>query len=244
MYHRVCKNNDGGHSKYVVHANVFREQLRYFAEEGYQTPRLADVLAGSNGTLAPNQKPLLITFDDGYLDTFENALPVMRDFGFTAIVFVVADLSRRNNWWDAPKHIMEARLMEPKHMIEMSKEGIEFGSHGVSHRSLPLLNDDDLAKELSNSRKIIEDVLHQPVPYFAYPYGELDERVKNATINSGYHCAFASNSGPLSFHADLFEIRRVLVANHSNSMYLYGKLSGLSKTLKWGSSVGKKIIGK
>lgn len=244
MYHRVCKIDERDLSKYVVDATTFREQLRYFTEEGYHTLKLGDILGNSNDVSNTEGKPLLITFDDGYLDTFENALPALRDFGYTAIVFVVADLSRRINWWDAPKQIAEARLMEPKHMIEMGKHGVEFGSHGLSHRSLPLLSNDDLELELRNSKKIIEEVLDRPVPYFAYPYGEVDERVKNATISSGYDCAFASNSGPLSFHRDLFEIRRVLVANHSNSMYLYWKLSGLNKTFKWGEWVGKKVIGK
>lgn len=242
MYHRVCKDENGRDSRYVVDAKIFREQLRYFAEQGYTTPKLVDVLSGTNGDT--RQKPLLITFDDGYLDTFENALPVLRDFGFTAVVFVVADFSRRTNWWDAPKHITEARLMEPQHMIEMQNHGIEFGSHGLTHRSLPLLSNDELECELSSSKKIVEQILGQPVPYFAYPYGEVDERVKVATISSGYTCAFASNSGPLRFHADVFEIRRVLIANHSNAPYLYLKLSGLEKALKWGEWVGKKVIGR
>lgn len=244
MYHRVCKNNDERHSKYVVDANVFREQLRYFAEQGYSTPKLADLLGGTNVHAPLGQKPLLITFDDGYLDTFENALPALRDFGFIAVVFIVADFSHRTNWWDAPKHITEARLMEPEHMIEMGNHGIEFGSHGLSHRSLPLLSNDELEGELRNSKKIVEEILDQPVPYFAYPYGEVDERVKVATISSGYACAFASNSGPLRFHDDLFEIRRVLIANHSNAPYLYLKLSGLEQALKWGEWIGKKVIGK
>lgn len=244
MYHRVSKDNDGRHSKYVVDTKVFREQLRYFAEQGYSTPKLVDVLGGTNGDATRPQKPLLITFDDGYLDTFENAFPALRDFGFTAVVFVVADFSRRTNWWDAPKHITEAPLMDPGHIIEMGKHGIEFGSHGLSHRSLPLLSDDELEGELRNSKTKVEEILGQPVSYFAYPYGEVDERVKVATIGSGYDCAFASNSGPLNFHADLFEIRRVLIANHSNAPYLYVKLSGLEKAVKWGEWIGKKIIGK
>ncbi len=244
MYHRICSMDEKYSSRYVVDSNTFREQLRYFADAGYRTLKLSDLLGNTGGAANDEAKPLLITFDDGYLDTFENALPALRDFGYSAVVFVVADLSRRNNWWDAPKQIAEARLMEPKHMVEMSKHGIEFGSHGVSHRSLPLLSSEDLDLELRHSKRTIEEVLNQPVKYFAYPYGEVNERVKNATIGSGYDCAFASNSGPLGFHSDLFEIRRILVANHSNSPYLYWKLSGLSKTFKWGEWVGKKAIGK
>jgi len=244
MYHRICRDNVEKGSKFVVNASVFREQLRYFAEAGYQTPKLADMVGGSNGRPKSVDKPLLITFDDGYLDTYDNAFPALKDFGFTAIVFAVADFTRRTNWWDTPKHISEAPLMEPQHMIEMGKHGIEFGSHGWNHRSLPLLSNDELEIELRRSKRMMEDVLGQQVPSFAYPYGELNERVKVATISSGYTCAFASNSGPLNFYTDLFEIRRVLISNSSNALYLRTKLFGIQKTLKWGAWMCKKVIGK
>ncbi len=244
MYHRICKGTEGGRSRYVVNVDVFREQLRYFAEQGYYTPRLADALGNTNGNLSSAKKPLIITFDDGYMDTYECALPALRDFGFIAIVFIVTDFTRRTNWWDAPKHIAEAQLMEPRHIREMSMHGIEFGSHGVNHWSLPLLNDDDLAFELGESRKTAAQVLGDDIRYFAYPYGELDQRVKLATISAGYRCAFASNSGPLNFYSDPFEIRRVLIANQSNAPYLYMKLSGAEKAFKWVEWIGKKIVGR
>lgn len=244
MYHRISRGSEGRRSRYVVEHQVFREQLRRFAALGYTTPKLADVLARRNGTVEGNAKPLLITFDDGYLDTFELALPALREFGFTAIVFIVADFSRRTNWWDAPKHIPEAPLMEPEHILELKRNGIEIGSHGLTHRSLPMLNDDDLAYELERSKDLTEALLGEPVQYFAYPYGEVDERVKLATIRAGYACAFASNSGPFSFHADPFEIRRVLVASHHVAPYLNLKLSGLEKAFKWSEWIGKKIIGR
>jgi peptidoglycan/xylan/chitin deacetylase (PgdA/CDA1 family) len=244
MYHRICGGDEKAHSKYVVDVEVFRAQLRYFAEQGYYTPNLADVLANNGRSLLSDKKPLLITFDDGYLDTYEYALPALREFGFIAVVFVVTDLARRTNWWDAPKHIAEARLMDPHHMHEMRKQGIEFGAHGVNHRSLPLLSDEELEYELQQSKTEAETILGQPIQFFAYPYGEVDERVKVATIGAGYSCAFASNSGPLSFHTDLFEIRRVLIASNANPAYLYLKLSGVEKAFKWSEWVGKKVLGK
>jgi peptidoglycan/xylan/chitin deacetylase (PgdA/CDA1 family) len=244
MYHRVWSGMSDNRSKYVVHADTFRRQMKYFADSGFYTPKLADALANSGTLFDGGRKPLLITFDDGYLDTYENALPALLDFGFQAIVFIVTDFSNRTNWWDTPKHIAEAQLMGPRHIREMRTRGIEFGSHGVSHRSLPLVSSDELEFELRRSKKAAEEVLGYPVQYFAYPYGEVDERVKLATISAGYDCAFAFNSGPLHFHADPYEIRRALIGNHSSDMYLYWKLSGVEKAFKWSEWIGKKIIGK
>jgi peptidoglycan/xylan/chitin deacetylase (PgdA/CDA1 family) len=239
MYHRVCKKGETTPSPFVVEVDAFERQLAYFARHGYHTPSLGEVLSRRNNALG---KPLLITFDDGYLDTLELAIPLLARYGFSAVVFLVADFSRRNNWWDLPKGIPEARLMEKDHVLELKRLGVEIGSHSWSHPSLPTLSDAELAYEFTESRKAVEDLLQQPVHYFAYPYGETDERVKAAARRAGYHCAFSTNSGALSFYADLHQIRRTIICNRADSLYLYAKLSGIEKSLRVGWSVAKKVL--
>ena len=244
MYHRVIKNGEVEGTEFVVNVDVFERQLQYFAEQGYYTPPLAHVLGNCYRSVGKSHKPLIITFDDGYVDTLENAAPLLRQYGFSAIVFVVSDFSRRTNWWDARKGIAQAQLMGKSEVRSLHEMGIEIGSHGWSHRSLPLLNDEELTVEFDRSRKTTEDVVGQSVRYFAYPYGEVDERVEAAARRAGYVCAFATNSGPMFFHSDLFQIRRTNIRNRSGKTYLYTKLSGIEKTLRYGWSVTKKLIGK
>lgn len=240
MYHRICKDGETSPSPFVVTTDVFEQQLQYFAHHGYTTPTVAEILSG-NGT---PKKPLLITFDDGYLDTLECAAPLLQKYGMHAVVFLVADFSRRNNWWDLPKNIPEAKLMEKSQVRELLAMGIEIGSHSWSHPSLPLINDADLAFEFSHSKKVVEEVIQQPVHYFAYPYGEMDDRVKAAARAAGYACAFATNSGPLFFHDDLHQIRRTLIANRADDFYLFVKLAGIEKSLRVGWSLTKKVLRK
>lgn len=242
MYHRVTRDGEGEPSDFVVNVDVFEQQLRYFAEHGYYTPRLADVLADRHRAVEPAKKPLVITFDDGYQDTLENAVPLVRKYGFLANVFILPAL--RTNSWDAPKGIVEAKLMDRNQFPDLKRLGVEIGSHGWSHRSLPLLDDDDLADEFLLSKQAAEEILQQPVQYFAYPYGEVDERVKVAARKAGYVCAFATNSGPKAFHGDLLQIRRTIICNRADSLYLYAKLSGIEKTFRLGWSVTKKLIGR
>ncbi|MBX2992552.1 MAG: polysaccharide deacetylase family protein [Bacteroidetes bacterium] len=244
MYHRICKPQEvNAGNDYIVSTEIFELQLQYFIHHGYHTLPIDDLL-NPNHQGPPVKKPLVITFDDGYLDTLENAAPLLAKYGFSAIVFVISDFSRQNNWWDLPYNMAEARLMKEDEIIKIRDFGIEIGSHGWSHRSLPLLKDDELAEELHHSKQILEKLLGKPVRYFAYPYGEVDDRVAAFARKSGYQCAFATNYGPWSFFRDLFQIRRTLISNRADALYLNFKLSGAEKGVRWMWSVTKQIVGR
>jgi peptidoglycan/xylan/chitin deacetylase (PgdA/CDA1 family) len=126
----------------------------------------------------------------------------------------------------------------------MSEAGIEFGSHSFSHSSLPLLSDRELEDELLKGKKSLEGIVQQPFSAIAYPYGDVDERVKNAVKHAGYDCGFAAHTGPLKFSTDLFEIRRIIMTNRSSWAYLNFKLSGGDHFMRWGVWYAKKLIGK
>jgi peptidoglycan/xylan/chitin deacetylase (PgdA/CDA1 family) len=190
------------------------------------------------------KKPVLLTFDDGYLNNYQFAFPLLQEFGFSALIALVADPSIRTNSWDRGKGIPVSALMEPCHVREMAAQGIEFGSHSYRHLSLPALDDAELEKELRRSKETIEQMLGQAVEALVYPYGDVDERVKQGVRAAGYQCAFATHSGPLWFHSDLFEIRRMLIQNNADPLYLHWLLSGGKKTIMWGTGLAKKILGK
>jgi peptidoglycan/xylan/chitin deacetylase (PgdA/CDA1 family) len=231
VYHRVCPDRESFRSTYVVSASDFRRQMEYLVRHRYDCVTLDALLAGTTGR---NGRPrILLTFDDGYLDNYTHAFPILRELGLPAIVFLVADFSRRTNWWDVPMGVPEAPLLERDHVREMVEGGIEFGSHTLRHSSLPSLSDRELTEELVRSRELIEDAAGRPVRALSYPYSHLDERVKRATRETGYSCAFAVNGGPLRAEADLWEIRRVNVTAGARGLVLDAKVSGLEKLGLW-----------
>lgn len=241
MYHQVCEDGTFGPSEFIVSASTFRRQLQYLADHGFSTPRIADVLGGRNGA---GDKPVILTFDDGYLNNYQVAFPLLQEFGFSALVSLVADPALHTNEWDMRKGIAPAPLMEPRHIREMAEHGIEFASHSYRHQSLPQLNNEELTMELLRSKEVIEEILGKRAEALVYPYGDVDERVKRAVREAGYDCAFATNSGPLDFYADLYEIRRMLIVNSADPIYLRWLLSGGKKMFMWGLGMTKRLLGK
>jgi peptidoglycan/xylan/chitin deacetylase (PgdA/CDA1 family) len=243
MYHQIWPDGAYVPSDFVVAKSVFRHQMQYLAENGFTTPSAAELLE-RNGASA-GKKRVLITFDDGYRNNAEQALPVLKEFGFRGVISLVGDRTLTTNLWDAHKGIPAGDLMSREEILAVDAEGVvEFASHSYGHKSLPGLNDEQLEEELVGSKLQLESLLGHPVTLFTYPYGDLNERVKQAVQRAGYRCAFAVHSGPMDFFGDLFEIRRVIIKNRDDEPYLFAKFSGLDRTVMWGKWFAKKLLGK
>lgn len=247
MYHRVCADRDAPDSPFVVTATVFARQLRWLASRGYRAVHAAELLGARaslpGGDVAMRaERRVAICFDDGYLDNYEIAYPLLRAHGLTATFFLVADLARRFNFWDSDPASRGAPLVERAHVREMAAGGMAFGSHGLSHRRVTELDDTTALSELTRSRDVLEQLLGERVDTFAYPYGVADGRTKALVGRAGYRAAFAVNSGPLRPEDDPLEIRRVLVGSSASDLYLYSKLGGLEKTLRSRASSASSAI--
>jgi peptidoglycan/xylan/chitin deacetylase (PgdA/CDA1 family) len=232
MYHRVCRDEAVRPSEFVVSASTFRRQMSWLARHGYYTPRISAVLRDGGRAPCVCGRPVVLTFDDGYRDVLENAVPVLRSFGFTAAVFPVLDLARRFNHWDDEPELA-GPLLTPDELRATEAAGLELGSHSMTHAALTSAPDAELRWELARSREVLAGIAERPIPVLAYPYGAVDERVKEAVREAGYDAAFAVNSGPLDWRADAYEIRRQRVANGASDAYMRFVLSGAEKLYAW-----------
>lgn len=132
-----------------------------------------------------------LTFDDGWADFYEDAYPIMQKYGFTATVFLVTDFVGGESSWDYKK----SRHLNWDQINELAKAGIEFGSHSASHRDLRPLSESELAHEIMDSKKLIEDKLGIEVGHFSYPFGRFNKRVVEYVESTGYNNAFAGSVG-------------------------------------------------
>jgi peptidoglycan/xylan/chitin deacetylase (PgdA/CDA1 family) len=191
-YHSV---SDGWEHALAVAPRAFERQLRSLLRRGYRPLPADSLLAGS-------RRGLHVTFDDAYR-TVLDAVPTLRRLGVPATVFVstgFADDGGRP--LDVPELADEAAAL-PEELATMSwdelrsaaEEGVEIGSHAISHPHMTSLTDDELGRELGDSRDRVEDELGRPCRFFAYPYGDHDERVRDAVRRAGYEAAFALAAG-------------------------------------------------
>ncbi|MQA10558.1 MAG: polysaccharide deacetylase family protein [Pseudonocardiaceae bacterium] len=197
MYHSVAPYREDPYLVTVDPAR-FARQLDWLRRRGLRGTSMRELLAARR---AGTGRDLVgLTFDDGYADFAEYALPALRRRGFGATLFVIAGRLGGQNDWDAEgprKPLLTANAVR-----EIADSGIEIGSHGLTHVSLPQADDAELIEEIARSRWLLRDVTGQPVDGFCYPYGQVTEREVRATGVAGYDygCAIWP-SEPASRHS-------------------------------------------
>ena len=193
-YHKI----DNTFISLAVRPDDFEAQMKYLSENGYHTispDELYDSLAGT-GELPEN--PVLITFDDGYVDNYTNAYPILKKYGFKATIFVITSfLGKDKNYmtWD------QAR--------ELDANGISIESHTVDHKSMTDLTDEQLRMELVESKKKAEKELGHPVEYMAYPTGTYNLHIAEMVKEAGYKAAFTIKYGNVDKASNIYALERV-----------------------------------
>ena len=207
MYHQVGPHRPGSSlNKWRVPQEVFRSHLALLSRRGYRGIALRDLLDDPGGDGRPRA---VLTFDDGFDAVRSRALPLLAAFGFSATVFAVAGKPGGTNEWDG--ETPGERLLDEAGLRELASAGVEIGSHGLSHRALPGLGDEELRRETAQSRARLEDAVGAPVATFCYPYGAFDDRSVSAVRDAGYRAATVIRSGIDADLSDPFRLRRVPV---------------------------------
>jgi peptidoglycan/xylan/chitin deacetylase (PgdA/CDA1 family) len=208
----------------------FAAHLQLLRREGWQILPLAELAARLEHGEA-TRRLLALTFDDGYLDFLENALPLLQDAGAPASLFVPAGLLGGMSAWlaEAPS----ARLLAPAQIEQVARAGVEVGSHGLAHRRLPGLDAAGLAEEVEGSRRMLEQRLGSAPLSFSYPYGEYGDREVAAVRAAGYRlaCGFGGlfGNGPASRGSSpfaLFRLKRDFLTRPDGDAALLDILSG------------------
>ena len=128
-----------------------------------------------------------LTFDDGYENFLQAALPILENLGFTATVFVVSGmLGEENDWQHYYEPRPRLRLLAADGVREVAARRMEIGSHSMTHPKLAGLDPELLDWEVGESRRILRELLDQPVEGFCYPYGNLDGAAVRAVRRAGY----------------------------------------------------------
>ena len=198
-YHSV----DVSGSVISISPQVFRRQMDYLSRSSARIVALNEIQA-SPGAVS-------LTFDDGFRNFMEFALPVLREYRFPATVFAITGYCGSTNTWPsqpARPPIPRLDLMSWSELEEASKAGVCIGAHTVTHPFLSRLSDPQIEDELSRSRASIEDRIGRPVTAFAYPYGDTSTRVKDA-VGRHFSLACGTKLGFSATDSDRLELPRL-----------------------------------
>ena len=190
LYHRVAPPPREDPWRNFISPGAFESHLVWLRAWGYRSVPLSAVADAMNGGPRLHHRAVAITFDDGYLDTYQHAFPLLRRHGFGATVFLVGGTIGGDSSFDSGSGYEPAPMLGWDQIRAMALQGIEFGCHTSSHpESLVDLDDADLNREVKDSRHQLEAVLEQPVDLFAYPHSKHDGRVEAAVAAAGYRLA-------------------------------------------------------
>lgn len=219
MYHNIGQPPEGAKLRGLyVRKGAFARQMWLLRLLGYKGISMSEAMPYLRGE--KSGRVAAITFDDGYLDTLEAALPVLNTVGFSATCYFVSGRSGQYNDWDAASLNVQKKLMTDDQIKAWQAAGMEVGAHSRTHPRLTGCTDEELQIELAASKTDLEKLTGSTVTQFCYPYGDLDARVAKAVLNAGYTAATTVQRGRARPGDDLMQLRRILVSG-SSMLYLF-----------------------
>jgi peptidoglycan/xylan/chitin deacetylase (PgdA/CDA1 family) len=235
MYHHVGIPSSTKWRLNTVSEKSFEYQMNFMKRHGFRVITFYDLVEGIKGGQQFLRNVVVIQFDDGYEDDYKYAYPILKKYGYPAIIFLISDKIGTPGFltWDQIR--------------EMEKDDISFGAHTRHHVYLPLADPLEAQYEIAGSKKVIEDHLGHGIDYFSYPVGGFTEDIKHLVKEVGFKAAVSTNRGKDRLNFDLYELKRIRINNTDDrfsGLILWTKLSGyynLFRQFKDGGKLYKKV---
>lgn len=212
MFHRVRATD--GSDGLTVDVSTFERYCRFFKQHFRVVP-LTEIVSGLERGVVP-RRTLAITFDDGYLDNFENAAPILEHLSLPATFFVVTQWigSEVVPWWDRDRGERHP-WMSWDEVRSLQHRGFEIGAHTRTHVDLGRVNGRLAEEEIGGAREELRRRLGTCSDAFAYPYGgpnHLTEEARSLVRAAGFRCCCSGFGGINEAGTDPFHLRRVPVS--------------------------------
>jgi peptidoglycan/xylan/chitin deacetylase (PgdA/CDA1 family) len=228
MYHKVPTRALASRHRIFVTTERFRRHLNFFKKRGFTTLTFQDLnqfWSGKRNLKEFPRKPLILTFDDGYRDNLNNAQPLLEEFHFRAVIFLLANHSILENTWDVSTGEKPEALMDLQEKMQLDPKVWEVGSHGFNHLHLPELSQDLALREMLESKRTLQLDLKQPIYSFAYPFGSTNEQLPKLAVEAGYKFAVNTDQGGLHLADQPLSLFRVNVFPEDGPFELWKKTS-------------------
>lgn len=200
MYHHVKDHqtdDDDIEKGLSIPLEQFSKQMIYLHENNYQTISLDDLF------MDDNENNIVLTFDDGYHDIYENAFPIMKKYNYTGTIFIITN------------YIGEDRYLDLNEIRELKQAGWQIESHTLSHPNLANISQEEEKNQISESKRIIEESVGNVVTFLSYPAGKYDDETIELTKKAGYRGAVTTNEGNSNNIEDIYKLNRERVSGYS-----------------------------
>ncbi len=201
IYHEIGPLGDGDREMFID-PHVFRLHMRHLKEQGYTSITLKELHAHYTKRQPLPRNPVVLTFDDGYQGVYENAWPIMKEFGFVGVLFVTDYLGK-------PGYMTDSQV------AALVSHGFELGSHSRTHANLLTRSDEELIDEVGAYKHELERRFGVPVTSFAYPMGYFDQRVVDAVREGGFLIGVTVQEGLADVGQGLLTLRRVPIFRYN-----------------------------
>jgi peptidoglycan/xylan/chitin deacetylase (PgdA/CDA1 family) len=234
MYHEVSPNPHPAFRRYTVGVREFIRQMAWLAARGYQAIDMDTLLRARTARGSLPERPVVITFDDGFQGCADHAVPVLLARGFTAVFYLVAGRMGETSRWMLPELGMELPLMTWDAARALARGGFQCGAHTATHPRLAGLEPTRCRAELADARLRLESELGRAVVHLAYPFGSYDPAVQAMTAEAGYVTACSTRAGLSGPEDDMLALHRVSVYGHDS-------LLDFASRVRTGSALGERL---
>jgi len=221
MYHSIYSEDQTSEYMYGVSSKNFKRHMTFLkGHANFIDPM--DIMGVEDFTIEKDLN-ILLTFDDGFMNNYSEAFPVMKELGIPGLIFLttsdIADKEKRYLNWDQIK--------------EMDESGsVVFGSHCAKHLNLKTLDNDNIIEELTSSKSILEDRLNKEVLFFSYPGGGYNRKIMGLVKKCGYKAAFKDRLNLGEANNEDFSIGRIGILKRDESISAFRSKICLAKTIK------------
>ncbi len=217
MYHSISHSTNRKFKQFTVSPFLFAEQMSYLHQHAYVPITVTQFVNGlSQGDSALPERPVILTFDDGFADFFTDALPVLKQYGFSATMYIITAFVNSTSCWLQREREASRPLLTWHQITQMHASGIEVGAHTHTHPQLDMLSASSAQNEIVISKKILEDHLGQKVSSFAYPFGYYTPTTQRLVQAAGYTSACAVKHAMSSASTNPFVLARLMVKPTTN----------------------------
>ncbi len=209
-YHRINPwyKNDA----ITVSPGSFKYHMNYLSLKGFRFITLDEYIQ----QISYSSKNVVITFDDGFADNLWFASEILKKFKITPVIFLTVSYIGTDKIFTRYQNKEKDRFLNWKEIIEMSKNGVEFGSHTLTHPFLTKITRQQAEKEIIDSRKIVEDKTGKEVKFFCYPYGDYNSEIIEIVEKGGYKAAVVNRKKNMKITK--FTLPRIGIYSHNNKL--------------------------